>query len=71
MTDHEIPLASVVEAFQAQAARTPDAPAVLDGPVTLSYAELNRRANGLARDLLSRGSAPSSGSSSRCRAPPD
>ncbi|MBG0567779.1 non-ribosomal peptide synthetase [Actinoplanes aureus] len=57
-TGHEIPLAGVVEAFQAQVARTPDAPAVLDGPVALSYAELNRRANGLARDLIGRGIGP-------------
>ncbi|MDG4810826.1 amino acid adenylation domain-containing protein [Micromonospora sp. WMMD1120] len=57
-TGHDIPARDVVEAFQAQVARTPDAPAVVDGPVVLSYAELNRRANGLARELIGRGIGP-------------
>ncbi|HEU4329130.1 MAG TPA: amino acid adenylation domain-containing protein [Roseiflexaceae bacterium] len=42
----------------AQAARTPDAPAVLYGDQTLPYAELEARANQLARFLTRRGVGP-------------
>jgi amino acid adenylation domain-containing protein len=41
--------------FEAQAARTPDAVAVACGRRRLTYDELNRRANGLARLLAGRG----------------
>jgi len=44
--------------FSAQAARTPDAVAVRDGQATLSYAQLERRANRLARHLIDCGVAP-------------
>ncbi|MBJ7312355.1 non-ribosomal peptide synthase/polyketide synthase [Rugamonas sp. CCM 8940] len=44
--------------FEAQAARTPDAPAVSCAGQTLSYAQLNRRANQLAHHLLALGLAP-------------
>ena len=44
--------------FQAQAARTPDAVAVACEGVTVSYAELNRRANRLARVLVTQGAGP-------------
>ncbi|MFG3137268.1 amino acid adenylation domain-containing protein [Streptomyces sp. NPDC048211] len=43
--------ASLPEAFGAQVRRTPDARAVVDGTVTLSYRELARTAKGLASAL--------------------
>ncbi|MBY8883167.1 amino acid adenylation domain-containing protein, partial [Actinacidiphila acidipaludis] len=44
--------------FEAQAARTPGNTALVDGDVTVSYAELNARANRLARHLVARGIGP-------------
>lgn len=44
--------------FEAQVRRTPDFPAVTAGPVTLTYRELNERANRLARALIARGAGP-------------
>ncbi|MFP1953471.1 amino acid adenylation domain-containing protein, partial [Lonsdalea quercina] len=41
--------------FEAQVARTPQAPALIFGQQTLSYETLNRRANRLAYDLISFG----------------
>ena len=41
--------------FEAQADRTPEAVAVIDGDAEVSYAELDRRANRLARTLAARG----------------
>jgi amino acid adenylation domain-containing protein len=43
------------ELFEEQAARTPDAPAVLEDERATSYGELNRRANQLARRLRGEG----------------
>lgn len=44
--------------FQAQAARTPEATAVVFEGSELSYAQLNRRATRLARYLVSLGAGP-------------
>ena len=46
---------SIAEAFEAQAASSPDSTALVFGRETLSYAELNRRANRLAHHLRGRG----------------
>ncbi|TMR09136.1 condensation domain-containing protein, partial [Nonomuraea zeae] len=46
---------SVVELFEAQVARTPDAVAVRSGAAETSYAEVEDRANRLARVLVSEG----------------
>jgi amino acid adenylation domain-containing protein len=52
------PALTVPELFGRQAAATPAAPAVEAGSVTLSYAELNARADRLARVLAARGVGP-------------
>ncbi|MEV6584124.1 amino acid adenylation domain-containing protein, partial [Streptomyces sp. NPDC051582] len=57
-TARDVPYATLPELFQAQVARTPDAAAVVSGGVELSYAELNVRANRLARYLVARGAGP-------------
>ncbi|WP_406217955.1 amino acid adenylation domain-containing protein [Streptomyces canus] len=54
-TSHEAETASVLQLFEAQASRVPDAPAVTLAAETLSYAELDARANQLAHALRARG----------------
>ncbi|WP_420127105.1 non-ribosomal peptide synthase/polyketide synthase [Longimicrobium sp.] len=49
---------SIHELFQEQAARAPEAVAATGGTVTLTYAELNARANRLARHLVRLGVGP-------------
>jgi amino acid adenylation domain-containing protein len=56
----DVPVATVPELVQRQAAATPDRTAVLAGDVTLTYAELNAAANRLARTLVDRGAGPES-----------
>ncbi|HET6858578.1 MAG TPA: amino acid adenylation domain-containing protein, partial [Streptomyces sp.] len=53
-TDGESP----AELFEPQVERAPDAVAVVFGEESLSYAELNRRANRLARSLTAQGIGP-------------
>ena len=50
----------VHQLFEEQAARTPDAVALVFGPEMLTYQELNERANQLAHQLLSLGVGPES-----------
>ncbi len=54
-TAREIPNASLAEWFESQVKRTPHALALRDGERTIPYAELNARANQLARVLQSGG----------------
>ncbi|MCX4904323.1 non-ribosomal peptide synthetase [Streptomyces sp. NBC_00878] len=57
-TAAETPEATIADLFERQAAKTPDRPAVTCGDVTLSYAELNARADRLASVLALRGVGP-------------
>ncbi|KAA0021586.1 amino acid adenylation domain-containing protein [Antrihabitans cavernicola] len=52
--------ATVVSLFEAQAAATPDAPAVTSGAESLTYGEFAARVNRLARHLISIGVGPES-----------
>jgi len=54
----EQPDTALPELFQAQVDRTPELTAVTCGPVRLDYAEVNRKANRLARLLVARGAGP-------------
>ncbi|MEZ0313511.1 MAG: amino acid adenylation domain-containing protein, partial [Myxococcota bacterium] len=49
---------TVISRFESQADRTPDAPAATFQGATLSYAQLDARANGLAATLRERGVGP-------------
>src|SRR5581483_506579 len=52
------PRRPVHRVFEAQAARAPDAVAVVTDDATVTYGELNRRANRLARRLARAGGVP-------------
>ncbi|MFE2282282.1 amino acid adenylation domain-containing protein [Streptomyces sp. NPDC059454] len=57
-TAREVRETDAATLFQEQVARTPGAEAVVSGAEHLTYAELNARANRLARLLVARGAAP-------------
>ncbi|BCL29720.1 hypothetical protein GCM10017557_45790 [Streptomyces aurantiacus] len=57
-TDREVPPTTLIGPIESRAARTPDATALLYGDSVLTYAELNARANRLARHLRTLGACP-------------
>ncbi|MER6348134.1 amino acid adenylation domain-containing protein [Streptomyces sp. NPDC001595] len=57
-TDRALPLTTLIGPIESRAARTPDATALVHGDVSLTYAELNVRANRLAHRLRSLGARP-------------
>ncbi|HEY6922635.1 MAG TPA: condensation domain-containing protein, partial [Steroidobacteraceae bacterium] len=57
-TTHEVPRSTLSQLFEAQVQRTPRATAVLFQGYSLSYGELNQRANQLAHELIHRGIGP-------------
>ncbi|MFQ6313357.1 amino acid adenylation domain-containing protein, partial [Lysobacter capsici] len=59
-TAQPVATATIPELFELQAARTPQALAVVGEDAQLSYAELNTRANRLARRLIAHGAGPES-----------
>ncbi|MFE0105094.1 amino acid adenylation domain-containing protein [Streptomyces sp. NPDC059009] len=57
-TAEPTPDLALAQLFERQVAATPDAVALESGDVCLTYAELNARANRLARELVGRGVGP-------------
>src|SRR6202000_393061 len=59
-TAHAIPAITLPALFEAQVERTPMATALVFEDASLSYVELNRRANQLAHHLIAQGVGPES-----------
>ncbi|MEU6704878.1 amino acid adenylation domain-containing protein [Streptomyces wuyuanensis] len=59
-TARELPAGTVVDAYEEQVRRHPEAPAVVTDRHRLTYADLDARANRLARLLIRRGVGPES-----------
>ncbi|MFJ2868926.1 amino acid adenylation domain-containing protein, partial [Kitasatospora sp. NPDC087314] len=57
-TTHDVPTTTLHQLVEAQAARTPDATALIHHDERLTYAQLNNRANHLARLLTTHGMGP-------------
>lgn len=57
-TDHPVPDVTLTELILRPMAETPEAPAVIFGATTLSYAEFDRRSAALAAALRARGAGP-------------
>ncbi|SES38167.1 amino acid adenylation domain-containing protein, partial [Lentzea xinjiangensis] len=57
-TAHEVPAASLPELIESRAARVPDSTALVFDGASLTYHELNERANRLAHELADRGAGP-------------
>ncbi|MGA5563326.1 amino acid adenylation domain-containing protein [Streptomyces platensis] len=57
-TERQVPPTTLIGPIEARAARTPTATALVHGDTALSYAELNTRANRLARHLRTLGANP-------------
>jgi len=57
-TAADVPATTVHALFEAQAAKSPDAIAVVDRNEQFTYRELNERANQIAHDLIARGAKP-------------
>ncbi|MEU6374870.1 amino acid adenylation domain-containing protein [Streptomyces sp. NPDC046909] len=57
-TERALPPTTLIGPIESQAARTPDATALVFGDTTLTYAELDVRANQLAHHLRSLGAVP-------------
>ena len=60
-TEHAVMPESLAACFERQVRATPDAVALVAGDLTLSYAELDRRAGALAQRLIARGVAAEQG----------
>jgi non-ribosomal peptide synthetase component F len=59
-TTHPVPESTLPALFEQQAARTPDATALVFEDASLTYGELNARANQLAHHLIAQGVGPES-----------